>query len=260
VNLRPVLVAAAVLAGGTRPAPAAVASFDHSIWNRLLATYVDDAGRVAYRDLQEHDMPLFQVYLDSLGSATPDRWPTEEQLAFWINAYNAGLVLAVLQGQSAESLIGRARLFKTWEFRVAGTDRSPDDIEHGILRKRFSEPRIHFAIVCASTSCPRLRREAYVAARLDAQLDDQTRRFVNDPARNVIDPKTRTLKLSKIFDWFQEDFVKAAGSVTAFVARWVQDPEARAWLRSGPVKIEYLDYDWSLNVQPEERPLRRRGP
>ena len=233
--------------------------FDHSTWNRLLATHVDSRGQVAYRALQENDLPALRQYLDALADAEPGAWPRDEQLAFWINAYNAGLVWAVLHGESAESAAGRDRLFKSWKFRVAGHERTPDEIEHQILRPHFAEPRIHFAIVCASASCPRLRTEAYVGAKLDAQLDAQARDFIRDPTRNVIDPATKTLRLSAVFDWFHADFEKVAGSVPAFVARYAADPEARNWLLSGPEKIEHLDYDWTLNAQPAQRPLARRG-
>ncbi len=253
-------VVALVLAAAALPAAAgdAAQSFDHSTWNRLLAAHVDSLGRVAYRDLQEKDLPALRQYMDALAAAQPDPWPRDEQLAFWINAYNAGIVWAVLQGESAESSAGRERLFKTWKFRVAGQERTPDEIEHEILRRRFNEPRIHFAIVCASASCPRLRAEAYVAAKLDSQLDAQARAFLRDPARNIVDPATKTLRLSAVFDWFHEDFEKAAGSVPAFVARYA-DPAAREWLLSGGAKVEHLDYDWTLNAQPGQRPLRRPG-
>jgi hypothetical protein len=235
-------------AGGAAP------RFDHSGWNRLLAAHVDASGRIAYRNLQEKDLPALQKYLDALAEAEPGDWPRPEQLAFWINAYNAGVVWAVLQGESAESQAGRDRLFKSWKFRVADRERTPDEIEHEILRAQLAEPRIHFAIVCASASCPPLRAEAYLAAQIDTQLDAQARAFLPDRSRNVIDPKTKTLRLSAVFDWFHADFEKAAGSIPAFVAHYVDDPETRRWLLSGPEKIAYLDYDWALNAQPEQRP------
>jgi hypothetical protein len=234
------------------------AEFDHSTWDQLLRTHVDDQGRVAYRNLQERDLQTLRRYLDSLSTAVPDSWPRDEQLAFWINAYNAALVWAVLQGQSAESLLGRARLFKTWKVGIAGRARSPDEIEHKILRQRFADPRIHFAIVCASGSCPRLRQEAYVASRLDVQLDDQARGFIADRTRNIIDPRTERLEISAIFDWFHEDFERAAGSVPAYLARYVSGADTRDWLLAGPRNVLHLDYDWALNAQPGQRPLRRR--
>ena len=238
----------------------AAPQFDHSGWSRLLAAHVDASGRVAYRNLHEKDLPALREYLDALAGAAPADWPRPEQLAFWINAYNAGVVWAVLQGESAESQAGRDGLFKSWKFRVAGQERTPDEIEHRILRAQFAEPRIHFAIVCASASCPPLRPEAYVAAQLDAQLEAQARTFLQDPTRNVIDPKVKTLQLSAVFDWFHADFEKAAGSVLAFVARHVADPATQKWLLAGPEKIAYLDYDWTLNAQPGQRPLERRSP
>lgn len=257
------LVAASLVTSGwamSGTAPAATAShFDHSVWNRLLGTYVDDEGRVAYRKLQQEELDAFNGYLRRLAEAEPRGWPRDEQLAFWINAYNSGIISAIFQGQSAKSLIGRGKLFKFWKFEAAGKKRTLDEIEHETLRKQFREPRIHFAIVCASTSCPKLRREAYVGEKLDEQLDDQARRFINDPARNRIDRQTGEIRLSKIFDWFEDDF-EARGSLLTFVAQYVGDDETRAWLLSGEkLEVEHLDYDWSLNVQPSQVPERRRS-
>lgn len=224
----------------------------------MLRMYVDDAGRIAYKNWVEDRTPL-RRYLDALGAATPAAWPREEQLAFWINAYNAGLVWAVMQGQTPETLIGRARLFKSWKFRVAGRDRSPDEIEHDILRKQFQEPRIHFALVCASAGCPPLRRAAYAPDSLVLQLDDQARRFVNDPLRNHIDADAKVLELSSIFDWFRTDFERSAGSVPRFLAKYVYDARAREWLLGPAIPPpRYRDYDWTLNQQPFQRPDRKK--
>jgi hypothetical protein len=242
------------------PSFAESSHFDHSAWDRLLSNYVDSEGRVAYRDIQQTDRERFDAYIEALATAEPDAWPERQQLAFWINAYNAGIFLAVFQGFSAESLLGRAKLFKFWKFEVAGKRRTLDEIEHKILRKRFTEPRIHFALVCASTSCPRLPQRAFVAARLDAQLDEAARLFINDPERNRFDVERGKAKLSKIFDWFKKDFERD-GTLVQFLARYVDDESARDWLRAGgDIDIDHLDYDWSLNVQPEQRPLRpKRG-
>jgi len=242
---------AAVAPASAAPARAA---FDHSAWDRLLATYVDAEGRVAYRDLKERDRPALDAYLEQLARANPASWPRSEQIAFWLDAYNAGIVSAVLEGRTPEPALGRVKLFKFWKFRVAGKDRTLDEIEHMILRRNFGEPRIHFALVCASSSCPRLRREAYRADRLEEQLEEQGRDFVNDPRRNVIDPESHVLRLSEIFKWFHEDFEKAAGSVPRFLARYVSSDAARNWLQRTDVHPSYLDYDWTLNVQPGQRP------
>ena len=114
----------------------------------------------------------------------------------------------------------------------------------------LDEPRIHFAIVCASKSCPRLRGEAYIAARLDAQLDAQARQFVNDPSRNRFDKATRTAYLSEIFKWFDEDFRAAAGSMQKYVARYAADPEVAQGLAADAYRVEWIGYDWSLNGTP----------
>jgi hypothetical protein len=222
------------------------ASVDHAPWNTLLAQYVDDSGRVAYRDLQARDRATFELYLDALAKAQTENMNESEEKAFWINAYNAVIVSGVLQGYTAEGFLGRRRLFGWFTGRIAGKDRSPDEIEHQILRKKFHDPRIHFTIVCASSSCPKLRREAYMPERLDAQLDDATQAFLNDPARNQID--ARGVALSKIFDWFAEDFKTNAGSVVEFVRRFVSK-EKKTRLNLEDSDLRYLDYNWTLNAQ-----------
>jgi hypothetical protein len=234
-------------------------SFDHAAWARLLATYVDDAGRVAYKRLAAEDRATLRHYLDGVARAQPDDWPRDEQIAFWLNAYNAGIVSAVLAGESPETVTPRAHLFKSWKIEVAGAARTPDEIEHAILRKRFEEPRIHFALVCAAAGCPPLRRHAYTADSLSLQLDDQARRFIGDSSRNRIDPSAKRLELSPIFDWFRADFERASGTVPLYLARYVRDEAARQWLSSGSTRPKFLDYDWSLNHQPMQRPERRRA-
>jgi len=229
-------------------------SFDFSNWDRLLHEYVDADGHVAYDTLLRQDRATFKAYLAALAKAQPDAWPQTEQLAFWINAYNSVVVAGVLDGLSAESLLGRGKLFKLWKVEVAGKKRTPDEIEHKILRARFKEPRIHFSIVCASASCPKLRPEAYVAKRLEAQLTAQARAFINDPSRNKISRADHELHLSKIFDWFKKDF-EPFGGVPAFLARYADDAATRHWLLSDTkFKIDYLDYDWTLNAQDKHRP------
>lgn len=226
--------------------PPLFAAVDHTLWNTLLARYVDDNGRVAYRDLQVKDRATFELYLDALAQAQTENMNEVEEKAFWINAYNAVIVSGILQGYTAEGLLGRKRLFGWFTGRVAGKDRTPDEIEHQILRKKFRDPRIHFTIVCASSSCPKLRREAYVPERLDAQLDDATQAFLNDPVRNQID--AHGVALSKIFDWFAEDFKTNAGSVVEFVRRFVSE-EKKSRLNLKDSDLRYLDYNWTLNAQ-----------
>jgi hypothetical protein len=227
-----------------------VAAVDHSPWSALLARYVDDNGRVAYRNLSTEDRATFEQYLTTLAQAQTEGMSEAEEKAFWLNAYNAVIISGVLQGYSAEGVLARKRLFSWFTVPLAGKNRSPDEIEHQILRKKFQDPRIHFAIVCASSSCPKLRREAYVPERLDQQLDEATRAFVNDPSRNQIEPQH--VALSRIFEWFADDFVRSAGSVPAFVQRFV-DGDKRAILSEKADALRYLDYDWTLNAQEGQR-------
>ena len=228
---------------------------EHSAWTGLLRRYVRD-GVVDYAGWRRDGQQGLDGYLGSLQSVCRghyDTWSQTQKLAFWINAYNAYTVRLILNHYPLKSIrdIG---VLPGAPFRedfipmkkLRGGTISLNDIEHEILRKEFREPRIHFAIVCASKSCPALRSEAYRAAALDRQLDDAARGFLRDTTRNRFDAAARTLWLSAIFDWFDDDFEHAAGSVPAFVARYTDEPTARA-IRDGGVRVEFLDYDWSLN-------------
>jgi hypothetical protein len=238
----------------TRLASAACApvDHDHTTWTTILGRFVR-SGEVAYGRLKRDGAPLLATYLDGLSSACADdymRWSRAERLAFWINAYNAFTVKLVLDHYPIAS-IRRIGWLPGAAFRerfipmpgLKGGSVSLDDIENGTLRADFREPRIHFALVCASRSCPTLRGEAYRAADLDRQLDDQAHSFLGDPTKNRFDPTTNTLHLSSIFKWFRVDFEATAGSLPAYVGRYLRDPGATA----PGVHIEFLDYDWSLN-------------
>ena len=242
------LATAVFVLAATRPAPA----FDHGVWDTLLHRYVDDAGRVAYRDLAARDGTTLDGYLGALAEAHPEGWTRDEQVAFWVNAYNAVIVRAVLDGHTAEGFFARRRLFTGYSRPVAGKPRTPDDIEKNVLHG-FGEARLHFALVCASTSCPRLRRRAWVAERLDADLEEAARQFLADRAKNQIDVGAPAVHLSMIFDWYEDDFDGSAEAVRAFVARYV-DPARRRYLEDAHPDVEYLSYDWTLNAQPGQRP------
>jgi hypothetical protein len=246
--------ALAAIAGLLTLPVVASAVVEHGPWDRLLATYVDPEGRVAYRDLVARDQATFDAYLATLAAATVGDAADKDAHAFWINAYNAGIVAAVLQGYTAENTWRRRSIFRTFTFEVAGARRTLDQIEHEIVRPRFHDPRTHFALVCASSSCPKLRRGAYTGANLEAALEEETRRFLRDPVRNVIDPATSRLELSAIFDWFEDDFTTAAGSVRAFVARYLADPARRTFVVETRTPVGHLPYDWTLNAQAGQRP------
>lgn len=236
----------------------------HAAWGELLARHVK-AGEVDYTGLRTTSRPAFDAYLHTLEGVCRtrfDTWSPNEQLAFWIDAYNAYTIRFILDHWPIDSIRAYGVLPGA-AFREAfiplGALHGPapgkaglvslNDLENEILRKDFAEPRIHFAIVCASKSCPELRFEAYRADRVNAQLDDAARRFLADPAKNRFEPATKTYHLSPIFDWFEGDFERAAGSVPAFVRRFAP-PEAAAALTGGgaeAVKVDFQDYDWSLN-------------
>ncbi len=175
----------------------------------------------------------------------------EARLAFWINAYNVLAIDTVVRSYPVTSIRDAGSfLVPVWRReagRIGGKAVTLDRIEHSIVRP-MGDPRIHAAIVCASRSCPSLRREPFDPARIDAQLDDSVARFLADPRKGLaIDRRERVVWLSKVFDWFEEDF-EAASGVLAFVARHAP-PDARDWLRAhaDDADIEYFDYDWGLN-------------
>ena len=234
----------ALLAAATFSAPLRAAGVDPAPFDALLRAHVK-AGQVDYPAFQ--DAPAFRAYVAALAPPV-ELANRNEELAFYINAYNALAIAGILDGLSPASAIGRQRFFRFRDWPLAGRRITLYDLEHKLLRP-LGEPRIHFAIICASRSCPFLRSEAYVPSRLDAQLDAQTRAFVNDAFRNRFDKATKTAHLSEIFKWFDEDF-RVAGSVQKYVARYVADADVARELATDGYRIEWIAYDWSLNGTP----------
>ena len=190
-------------------------------------------------------------------------WPLAARQAFLVNAYNVWTLALIADAPEDTHSIKELGNFlqSPWKkvfIPFLGETRSLDDIEHGLLRgaSDFNEPRIHFAVNCASIGCPALRPEAYTADRWDAQLDDQTRRFLRDRTRNrVMQRDPLRIGISSIFDWYGDDF-DSAGGVHGFLARYPEAldlaPAETAVLRAGDARIEFLDYDWSLNDRPRD--------
>jgi hypothetical protein len=201
----------------------------------VLARYVDDNGMVDYAGLLMDRKPL-DDYIQSLENPSTADWSEADWIAFWINAYNARTLQVILDHYPVE---GIRRIRGAWtklSAPILGEDRTLDEIEHKILRKKFNEPRIHMALVCAARSCPRLRNEPYKADRLDEQLADQSRDFLLRPDRFRVEGKYA--RISPIFKWFKRDF----DSVPAFIKQYSgQDISG--------LKIKYQFYDWSLNEQ-----------
>lgn len=221
---------------------------DHAAFDALLRANVKN-GVVDYPAFQ--DNAAFRRYVEDLARPV-ELAGREEALVYYINAYNALAIQGILDGLSPSSLLGRLRYFKLKEWPLGGRPISLYDLEHKVIRP-LGEPRIHFAIICASKSCPFLRSEAYASGRLDAQLDEQARQFVNDAFRNRFDTGTRTAHLSEIFKWFDEDFRGPAGSPQKYIAKYAADPAAAKLLADDGFDVEWIDYDWSLNGAPPRK-------
>ena len=227
--------------------------FRHSLFTKVLKSHVED-GLVDYEAIKAD--AVFDQYLRVLATTDPAALDTKkEQLAFWINAYNAYTIKLIIDRMPLESIrdisLGLPILFGPWSIDIAdigGTSYTLNEIEHDIIRDQFGDPRIHFALVCAALSCPKLREEAYEGLALNSQLDEDARRFLNDTSRNQFDLEGRTMYLSKIFDWYESDFEESAGSVSAFIAHYVSQG-ARSLTENENADIEYLPYDWGLNTK-----------
>lgn len=237
----------------------------HAAWTQLLAAHVqwNAAGTATSVDYDgfKRDAGALREYLRSLSSVTPaqfERFGHDEREAFLINAYNAATVQLVLTRYPAlESIKDLGGWTSTpWQkpfVGLLGSVRSLDEIEHEMLRGApdYRDPRIHFALNCASVGCPALRPEAYVGPQLRLQLEDQTRRFLRDRTRNRYDARSGTVWLSRVLDWYSGDFTLRSGSVAGFLARYADalgmDAAATGRLRAGALSIAYFDYDWRLN-------------
>jgi hypothetical protein len=248
---------------------------EHAAWTALLRKHVvvidgGKASQVRYAGFAQ-DRAALKTYLDALARVTEaefNAWSKPQQMAFLINAYNAYTVEKILtRYPDIKSIWDFGKVFgnpfKDEFFVLLGRRASLDAVEHGMLRKRgsYDEPRVHFALNCASIGCPMLREEAYVAARLDAQLEEQAVRFLSDRARNRHDAQKGQLEVSKIFDWFKEDWTsgyrglegKAAPiqSREQYFARYARlladDPTGQQRVAEGKAPLTFLEYDWALN-------------
>jgi hypothetical protein len=228
---------------------------DHSVWDGLLKKYVDDKGMVNYKawKAKSGDAQALDQYLAHL-SQSNGKGTKEQQLAFWINAYNAVTVKGILREYPTTSIRNHtAKLFgyniwKNLKLVVGGKQVSLDEMEHQVLRK-MGEPRIHFAIVCASIGCPRLLNEAYVAERLDEQLTVNSKSFFADASKFRYDANRQTFYISPIIQWFGEDFGSSEPAQLKTIAPYISDSAASQAAASGRGTMSFVDYDWGLNDQ-----------
>ncbi len=249
--------------------------FDHSSYDELLTEYARD-GMVDYAALKANSTQLDE-YLRRLSAVDPsgfNAWSRKEQMAFYINAYNAITIRGIILHYPIQpgGLLSRARFPNNsirqiggfWDtpfVSLLGQEITLNRIEHEILRKQFKDPRVHFALVCASKGCPLLSADAYRGATLDEQLDHSARSFVDNEGKVRLDILKNRLFVSAIFKWYAEDFAGADVSdwsagyapnergVVSFIAEYI-DAERRAFIMNRKPRIQYLDYDWSLNEMP----------
>jgi hypothetical protein len=231
-----------------------IGTIDLRIWDELLQRYVDDLGRVNYRRWKAEGADVLRVWLESLADVDlADFTDADARLALWLNAYNAIAISQVLEVYPIASIRPKVLGIPNWlsfldfftrsNSIIGGKKYSLNQIEHAILRPEFAEPRIHFALVCASVGCPLLRRGAYFPESVRTQLEADASRFIHNPDKVRYDAQKKTLYLSKIFKWYEEDFVKAAGSVAEYVGGYLGSEAAvgDGWA------IVFLPYDWNLN-------------
>jgi Protein of unknown function, DUF547 len=251
-----------------RPGHAQAFDHSHAAWTALLKKHVvllqgGRGSQLRYAGMAS-DQAALKAYLASLSAVSAaafDAMSKAQQMAFLINAYNAFTVDLILTRYPKLSSIKDlgSLLSSPWKPKIVpllGSQFSLDNIEHDMLRARgrYDEPRVHFAVNCASIGCPALREEAFSADRLEAQLEEQTQRFMSDRSRNRWNAEQGRLEVSKIFEWFAEDFrsgFKGFTSAHVFYARYATQladaPHERERIRAGTAPVSYLDYDWKLN-------------
>lgn len=219
----------------------------HEAWNSLLQKHVSENGEVDYQGFKK-DREKLSAYLEELTGNAPneENWSEAEQLAYWINLYNAFTIDLVLQHYPVESIKDIGSKIKIpfvntpWDIKfieIDGKEYDLNNIEHGLIRKKYNEPRIHFALVCAAVSCPKLRNEAYTADKLDRQLEEQATEFINNPAYNKLGQDQ--LKVSKLFTWYKGDFTE--GSIIGYLNKYADEKI------NADAEVSYMEYDWALN-------------
>lgn len=222
-----------------------VYAFDNSAFDSILNEAVED-GVVDYGKIKDRYGDL-QAYLRTMEKADTEKMSRNEKLAFYINAYNAHCISGVLSRGEIDSVRDVLLFFKRTRFVLAGEKMSLDSLEHKVLRP-MGEPRIHFAIVCSASSCPKLASRAYQGATLEEDLTHQAEAFFRDPTKNRLDREAGVFHMSKILKWFKKDFTKESPSLLAYIEPFLAE-EDRSYLQEnqGKIEVKFLDYDWGLN-------------
>jgi len=237
-------VAPTSAAAAVSPSPT---PFDHALFDEILRAHVEK-GFVDYAGIKAQDLKKLRSYLDGLAAADPERFAgRDDELAFWLNAYNAFVIAGVLERYpDIASVMDVPGFFTDKAWGAAGQLRSLNEIENEIIRPRFEDPRIHFILVCAGRSCPPLQDAAMQAATLQSDLGRATREALNNTTYVQVDAQAKRLRLTRIMSWYKQDFVASDGSLEAFLARYLAEP-AKSRIAAGGLSVEFMDYDWSLN-------------
>ena len=225
----------------------------------VLKKHVNSQGQVNYTVLKNRngDLVRYLQILARLPRSTYESWSNSKKIAFWINAYNALTLDAIIKAYPVKSIKDISGVWNWKKHQVMGKSMTLDDIEHQVLRKQFSEPRIHMALVCASKGCPPLLNTPFTGARLNAQLKNRTAAFARDRSKFRVDKANKTVYLSSIFKWYGQDFIKQFGTrqfqgsakeraSLNYLSSFSSD---KGFLQSGKYQVRYLPYDWSLNKQ-----------
>ena len=238
-------VVAVAKAKGSAESPSEVKSFGHGPWDALLKSYVSEDGPVRYKDWKANadDLKALDTYIEALAGANIVAMSKPAQLAFYINAYNAYTIKAVLERYPISSVMKvEGDFFKGFKHNVAGEEMTLDTLENVKIREGFEEARIHFVVNCASVSCPKLMRDAITPENMDALLESAAKAYILKETRLTAD--NTAVSTSEIFKWFKGDFEKASGSVGAFLAERLEGKAAEL-AKSG--KVIHHPYDWALN-------------
>lgn len=222
----------------------------HALFDEVLQARVNADGQVDYAGLKASPEKL-ETYLDRLASADLAALSYYEQLAFWLNAYNALVIKGVVDRYpttSVRSVKPFGGFFYRLKFQIAGKPYTLNEIEHDVIRAEFVDARVHFALVCASAGCPTLENRAFFADTLEERLETATFNFVANPEKVRLERSERRLYLSKIFKWYAADFTEGYTGVTDFLADYLP-PDDAEFLETEEVELHYLDYDWTLNAQ-----------
>jgi hypothetical protein len=229
-------------------------SINFDLWDALLKKYVNDQGRVNYVAWKRDEPDVLTKWLSGIATLQVfEDAGAEDQLALWINLYNAFTVATILETYPVKSVLPKVvgipnwiaffRFFQRRIYIVAGKNYSLAEIENKILREKLQEPRIHFAIVCASIGCPNLRAGAYYPEKVSEQLEEDARRFINNAEKVKYDAASNILYCSKIFKWYRQDFLKVAPSLPEYIGSYLNS----SLPLTSSTPIEYLYYDWNLN-------------